>query len=150
LAKRIAILLVALLAMAVAFWWAGQPRPETEAHQSVIEKEFQKVTPPSEAVLGPLYAKHRNIHALVSQEFKSKWSYEKVRDYYAQALRTLGWRFVREEPVREWGRDLGGKIQRYCKGSYEATLQYGGAKTESGLDYDFSMSWNVDRDLCVL
>lgn len=68
-------------------------------------------------------------------------SYPEIRSFYDQEFARNAWRFIRQEPVRDWGRDFGGVTATYCKGSYRASVQYAGAKAEYGWDYSIDLSW---------
>lgn len=54
----------------------------------------------------------------MSDSYRTDSSYAQVRKYYDAELLKRGWSFYLEEPVTEWGKDLGGKEAHYCKGRW--------------------------------
>lgn len=77
----------------------------------------------------------------IGAKYKTKASYEEIREHYDATLKEHGWEFIREEKVTDWGRDFGGKILRYRKGDFVVAIEYAGDKIKTGWRYAFSMCW---------
>jgi hypothetical protein len=72
--------------------------------------------------------------------------YAAIRAHYDRVTKQHGWSIVCEQPVRDWGRDFGGKIREYRKGPYRASLQYAGNDTTYGWTYTFDVTWQLGTD----
>ena len=85
--------------------------------------------------------------ALVNAKYSTDSRSEDVFKYYDEQLRQHGWQFYQTKGMKDWGRDLGGKLVDYCKGDYEAELFYAGQKANYGWTYSLDMSWGL-HDYC--
>ena len=86
---------------------------------------------------------HKSGKVLVDREYKSGLSYSELRAYYDAQLLGHGWTFERETPLRDWGRDFGGRVAHYKKGDDIASLQYSGDTAGYGWTYAISFSWGL-------
>lgn len=118
--------------------------PPARKAQAVLETEFAKVKTPSWASLIGKISNHKPGQALVEATYTTSVGYKNIRSYYDGELVQKGWRFVGEEGVRDWGRDLGGKEAYYRKGDYDASLQYAGEKGNYGWTYSLDLSIGMD------
>ena len=81
--------------------------------------------------------------ALVGNSYTTALSWADIRSYYDRALASAGWTFAVETPVRDWGKDLGGRNACYRKGAYRTHVQYAGAAANYGWDFAVDMSWGL-------
>jgi len=137
------------IALIIAFevFWNYQFRvngPKAVTAQAELENEFRSITPLPGATAIYYHASNKPGIALVSDTYRTNLSYGEVRKHYNAELSKQGWAFYMEEPLTEWGKDLGGKEAHYCKGRYRAELQWAGERANDGFDYAFSMSWGLD------
>jgi hypothetical protein len=117
--------------------------PKAAVRQAELEREMSRLTTLAGASLVRSTAFHKPESALVSNDYRSNLRYPKIRAYYDRELSRFGWTFVHEEKLFDWGSDLGGMSARYCKGAYEAALQFAGADARYGWDYAFSLQWKM-------
>jgi hypothetical protein len=137
------------LAFLVAFevFWIYQFRvnePKAAIVEADLEKEFRAIRPLPEAIAIGFNVSHKTNQALASDTYRTSLKYAEIRDFYDQELAKHGWTLYEEEQMKDWGKDLGGKSARYCKGTYRADLQYAGEGASYGWDYAFSVSWGLD------
>ena len=117
--------------------------PKAALVQQELEQEFNSIKPMPSTVACDYYASHKTQQSLVGGKYSTKLSYREIRTYYDAELSSHGWRFQKEEGLRDWGRDFGGRSAHYCKGSYTASLEYAGEKAGHGWDYALDMSWGL-------
>ena len=137
------------IAFIIAFeiFWNYQFRvngPKAVAAQAELENEFRSITPLPGATALSYDASNKPGIALVTDTYRTNLPYAEVRKHYDAELSKRGWAFYMEEPLTEWGKDLGGKETHYCKGRYRAGLQWAGERANDGFDYAFSVSWGLD------
>jgi hypothetical protein len=115
-----------------------------EAIQKELEIEFGRIKTPSDT-RSLRYSSTYKIHqAEVGSDYLSSFSYQDLRSFYDPELNRNGWRLLKAEPMKLWGRDYSGKQTFYCKGPYTATLQYAGqASDQLGWTYSFALSWGL-------
>ncbi len=109
-----------------------------------LEKEIGLIQPPPGAVVMGHDASSKPRQALVSRDYSADSSYQSLRAHYDAELSRLGWKFQREEHLKEWGGDRGGMAAQYCKESYTASLYYAGEHPQEMRDYSISLSWGLD------
>ena len=111
-----------------------------------LETDFKMIPPLPNAVELRCGSMHKTRQGDVSCEYKTGLPYEQIKAHYDRELRNRGWTFVKERPVKIWSKDYGGKEAIYCKGIYDATLQYAGA--EPGIEWTFglSLSWGLSDE----
>ncbi len=73
-------------------------------------------------------------------------SYTDIRDHYDKVATARGWRVVRDRPVRDRGRDFGGRVREYRKEDLCASLQYAGTRANYGWSYAFDVTWGGPDD----
>ena len=141
-----ALILIAFFVGFAVFWIHefDVNEPKAAQVQAVLENEFRAIHPLPAATPLNYGASHKTQQALVSDTYQTSLTYEDIRQFYDAEVAKNGWAFFMEEQVKDWGRDLGGKEARYCKGEYRATLQYAGKQADYGWDYAFSVSWGLD------
>jgi hypothetical protein len=117
--------------------------PEAARVQAELENELRMISPPSGATSAGLHRSNKPRQALVSNTYCSSLKYVEIRNYYDKELANHGWTFYREVPLKDWGRDFGGKEAEYCKGPYRATIEYAGDGVADSWNYAFSLSWGL-------
>lgn len=119
--------------------------PKAELVQGQLVDEFKSIEPPPGSRICDYRATHKPGQALVTGTVCTSLPYAGVRAHYDAELARRGWTFYEEDELRDWGRDFGGRIARYCKGEYRAALQYDGENANDGRDYAFNVSWGLGR-----
>ena len=117
--------------------------PKAALAQRELEQEFKSIKPLPGAVAGNYHASHDTQQSLVGSSYSTELSYREIRAYYDAELARRGWRFQKEEGLRDWGRDFGGRSAHYFKGNYAASLQYAGENADYGWDYALELSWGL-------
>jgi len=110
-----------------------------------LEREFDSVAPFPQANATHSDKSYKDNQALVLTRYSTSASYATLRDYYYTELSKHGWKFVSEEPLANWGRDLGGKTAHYCKGDWSATVEYAGQDNEGRGAYTLTLSWGINQ-----
>jgi len=120
--------------------------PKAAETLKYLESEFKTIAPPPTALQLRCDSMHKTHQGDVTCEYKTDLRYEQIKAHYDRELKSHGWTFVKEIPVAIWSRDYGGKEAIYCKGIYDATLQYSGA--EPGIEYTFgfTLSWGLSDE----
>lgn len=81
---------------------------------------------------------------LIGATYVTDCSYEEIFNYYDTQLIANDWQhYYRDDNVYTTAGRMGGKIDRYKKGDFVATIQYAGEKANYGWTYAFSMTWGV-------
>jgi hypothetical protein len=122
--------------------------PPAARMQNVVRAEFDRVPPVPGAITVDAHASHKPGIALADATYRTTDDYRVIRAHYDAVLGANGWSFRTEEPLTNWGRDLGGKAARYCKGNLEADLDYAGERANSGWTYAFSVTWGEIARAC--
>ena len=115
--------------------------PISEKIKEQLEIEYRQIEQLPAATLRSYSAHSRPESVLVNGSYNTEQPYYEIKKYYDTELKNKGWTFTKEEEVRNWGKDLGGKTLEYCKGKYSASIQYSGADAGYDLTYSFTMSW---------
>jgi hypothetical protein len=112
--------------------------------QKQLEAEFVALVPMPGASQVRYTSMNKARQGEVGADYKTSKSYTDIRTYYDSQLKHNGWSFIKEKPVKVWGRDYGGKQAFYCKANYTATLQFAGSQeNEFGWTYSFGLSWGL-------
>lgn len=117
--------------------------PKTALVQQQLEKEFISITPPPGSTSSSFHKSHKPRQALVGSNYLTNQGYEDIRKYYDKELKNKGWQFKDETGIRDWGRDLGGKVTNYSKGEYTASIQYAGDPKGYGWVYALDLTWGL-------
>jgi len=91
----------------------------------------------------------RGGSASADETYKTKLTYQEIRSHYDRELTRNGWVFQKEKKLLDWGKDYGGMTLTYCKGPYQARLDYSGHHSNYEPYFDLSMSWG-DESLVEL
>jgi hypothetical protein len=117
--------------------------PNSDAHILAMRKALDEVPPPMRSILVESHEKPAWRIILVERIYKSDLGYDSLREYYRVRLEERGWRFAEEIPLRDLGRDFGGRDLLFCKPPYAANLQYIGKPVDSGASFILSVSWRL-------
>ena len=117
--------------------------PISEGIKEQLESEFKLIGQLPSATLSSYRAHSRPEDALVSAKYNTKNSFSEIKKHYETELQKRGWTFLKEEGVKDWGKDLGGKSIIYCKERYSASIQYAGTEANYGWTYSLSLSWGL-------
>lgn len=117
--------------------------PISEDIKEQLEIEFKQIKQFPSAILSSYRAHSRPENVLVGGKYNTESPYAEIKKHYDTELRNNGWTFSKEEAVKGWGKDLGGKAIEYCKEKYAASIQYAGADADYGWTYAFNMSWGL-------
>lgn len=111
-------------------------------NQRDIEQEFRQISPLPRAAVIQHGSMRKTDHGIISAAYKTEVSYESIKLYYHNELKSRGWSVRREVGIKYDGKDYGGKELVYCKSGYAAHLQYAGRQeTEFGWTFSFAMTW---------
>ncbi len=140
-ARPLVVLIAIALVVELSIWrpdWLVRP---ADQQQAVVESELDRVSFPPSAALHPVQRGARREKALISRAFDVNIPLNEVQQFFDKEMAGLGWTYISERPIRDWGRDFGGTLRQYCKEPYIADLQYAGRNAGYGWDYSFSISW---------
>jgi hypothetical protein len=115
--------------------------PEARKHLQVLEHEAQRIAPPPGATRLSVSPRHKPGQAGLSTAYETPLPYAQLRAHYDTALAAQGWTLQGEAPLRDWGKDLGGRTAQYRKGEYTAALQFAGAEADYGWTYALELEW---------
>jgi len=118
-----------------------------ELYHERLVQEFRAIRPlPDASVVSASdnYSPWNSHKALVGASYTTRLPYSEIRQYYDRELPQLGWRAVRDHAVTDWGRDLGGREVKYCKGELGASLQYAGTNAHYGWTFALDLTWGLD------
>jgi hypothetical protein len=154
LAAGIAIAWIALCALAVAGIHSCYRRDAAflSAKQDQLVFEFEALPPPVGATVESGNVSWKpgltptDGHVMVGASYIVKVPYEQIRSHYDALARLHGWQVLCEKPVRDWGRDFGGRFRDYRKGEFRASLQYAGTRADYGWTYAFDVTWGMPGD----
>jgi hypothetical protein len=138
-----------ILSAIVLTWiiWPVVFAPNANSEQRFLTDEFNSLPLPPLTQLTTLDVSPKRGRVLLIGTYKSSRRYEDLKSFYGSELESRGWRNAREEKVTDWGRDFGGRQVHFCRGPYEAVLQYAGERSHYDYDYAFTMTWHL-RKLC--
>ena len=111
-----------------------------------LETEFKMIAPPPNALQLRYNSMHKAHQGDVTCEYKTDLGYESIKAHYDQEMQSRGWTFVRERPITIWRHDYGGKQSIYCKGIYDATLEYSGKEPGMEGTFAFTLSWGLSDE----
>ena len=115
--------------------------PDNIKVEEALKNEFSMIPiMPSSAEHKRHFTKKTELMG-ISATYATNHSCKEITDFYDAQLKKHGWQFYREEEVTDWGKDYGGKIVRYKKGDFVATVQYAGEEADYGWTYAFGMDW---------
>jgi hypothetical protein len=84
----------------------------------------------------------RSIDAGVYKYYFGVAHYDDVKQFYSSKLGERGWRLSREENLKDWFRDYGGKQLTFEKGNYLIVIEYDGDNPNRGRsNYGVSFIW---------
>lgn len=78
--------------------------------------------------------------ALVETYFDSSSAYEEVKAFYLRELINRGWKMSSESPMKDWGRDFGGRRLEFRRAEYSLVIQYAGERDDQW-DYAVTLLW---------
>jgi hypothetical protein len=117
--------------------------PATRANLLKLETESRSISAPARDVLVEQSSTHKSGQVLVDRTYKSGLSYPALRAHYDAQLLSHGWIFERDKPLRDWGRNLGGRVAVYRKGDDLVSIQYAGEDAQYGWTYAISFTWGL-------
>jgi hypothetical protein len=136
--------IIAVLVLVVILWPIIHP-PHAEMHQIALKREFQLLQVPQGARVVVVDDKPKIGRVFLNSTYESQLSYDNLKQFYTSNLQRNGWHILRETPITDLGRNLGGREITFCKGPYEADLQFAGDKATFAWNYALSMSWNLHK-----
>jgi hypothetical protein len=116
--------------------WVAEAQRE-ELTRRELTAEFEGIAPPPDDVV----IRHGMMIGLVSSDYKSGLTWEKIKNHYNEELLKHGWRYIREDPIIYDGHNYGGASALYCKRPYAVSVEYaGGQESQFGFTYGISFS----------
>lgn len=127
----------------IAFLYIGyQTLVEIPAKQQVkLEFEFNKIVQLPDAHRNWYDAHNKPIQALVGAHYLTDVDADKIFKYYDEQLKQQGWQLKEIKKMTDGNQDLGGKAAYYCKGQFQAVVQYAGQMANYGWTYTLDMTW---------
>lgn len=114
---------------------------ESDTEKEILMAEFNSIQPLPDAIRSDLSSHNKPSSAIVDAKYRSNKSYDKIRSFYIKEATQKGWIFLKEETVRQWGQDLGGKTIEFRKGKYTLSITYTGEKAGYGWDFAVDLVW---------
>lgn len=115
--------------------------PKAKEAQAQLEIEFNAIEPLFSAEIERYNASHKTSQALVGATYLTDATSAEIFNHYSEQLLQRGWLYDGTSSTTDWGNDLGGKSAYYCKGKYEAQIQYAGQQANYGWTYAFDLTW---------
>lgn len=134
---------LAIIALLIVAEWLGVFSHVNDARFKEVQRLYKTIPlyPGSVEVDRSSASKDRVVR--VGKSYKSDANYDALKRHYAEKLKQLGWQFVEEKPVDDWGKDLGGREINFRSGEYYMVMQYAGAKANYGWNYTLSVGWRA-------
>jgi hypothetical protein len=101
-----------------------------------LREEFQRIpAPEGVSALDRLVVNSKSSSALVEQRYATRPSYDLILAHYDRQLKGNGWSY--------FGHYAGGSNggESYCKGAFEASIEFMPKDVAGNIEYSFSMSW---------
>ena len=136
------LLLVAAVYVAVLIT-GTEAEQRSKAMQARLEAEFAALPSFPRATKVSDSFGRKSGHGIIGASYSSSATLPEIRAYYDSVLLPRGWHLSSEEPLRDWGNDLGGYTIHYRKDQFKASLQYAGQRAHYGWDYGFTLSWGL-------
>ncbi|WP_139025374.1 hypothetical protein [Acetonema longum] len=122
----------------------SQSMSESMNKENELKNMFHSIKPPPGAVLKDVESIHKTTSASAGGKYITQLTYDEIRTYYDNELKKAGWTFLKEEPLRDWGKEFGGRTIQYKKEDYFLDLDYYGSREkEFGFTYELYISWGV-------
>jgi hypothetical protein len=120
---------------------------DTQDKMRQAQREFVAIQPLAGAVVVEPDKGWKLGQGLVGANYRTTSTYDEIRRHYDETTALHGWTVACETPLRDWGRDFGGRIRDYRKGPFQGSLQYAGTKADYGWVYAFDVTWGL-RSRC--
>jgi hypothetical protein len=140
-------LVVAALS-AVCFACTNEPSEELRPKLAHLERELSAISPMVGSTEVARDVSIKRGRGLAEIEYSGRIGWRELLQHYDPQFRAHGWVVRDTLPVRDWGRDYGGMIRRYCKDDLMASLQYAGRDTDSGWQFAVAVTWDPSDDSC--
>jgi|GEM_PF-5813356 len=112
---------------------------------SVIQKEFENIDNIPDAELVSISNIKKPGVVFIDGYFKSESSYEDIKSYYKDELKSGGWEFIGEGVSKDYGKDEGMELHFNKKGIelgiYYISPQYQ-EEEEYGRTFSLAISWD--------
>jgi hypothetical protein len=120
---------------------------DTQDNMRQMRREFALLKPPAGAIMVRPDDGWKLGQGLVGASYRTTSTYDEIRKHYDETAARHGWTVSCEAPLRDWGRDFGGRTRDYRKGPFRGSLQYAGTKADYGWVYAFDVTWGL-RSRC--
>jgi|ERR1051326_121058 hypothetical protein len=141
-------LLAIILAGAGAILYTRYVRLQTattEQMKAESEKELGRITAMQESVFVRRDFLAKGEHGVVTDNYRSGLDSKMIRSYYDKEFLKNGWKFLKEENLPVWGKDIGAIQTSYCKRNLKGYIYLLGAQTtKENITYTLGISWGLD------
>ena len=112
------------------------------AEQTLVA-EYRLLRMPRAASQFGFSQSHKVEQAYVGAYFHSALSWQQLRSFYDVELGRLGWKFYADRKQTTLYGDFGGRVATYCKGPYQANVEFSGPRENAGWEYALDVSWGL-------
>jgi hypothetical protein len=143
-AEVLGIFVALLVASAVVLDYTVN-MPIAAAERPRIEVEFGGIQQP-ELTRRVAYTEFTKTNSVgIEATYKAATAtWADLRAHFDRVLAAEGWSFLREEGVKDWGVDYGGRLACYGKAQDRAHVWFPG-RADAGYTYSFSVAWQIGR-----
>jgi hypothetical protein len=103
------------------------------------------VPPTAELIVEEPFAKWGRATAAAKFSTRSTW--DSIRFFYRNELTKRGWKLAGTRIDRDWGRDAGARAEIYCRGGFEAELDWGETNVKEWT-YALTLIWTTNVSPC--
>jgi hypothetical protein len=139
--KRLLTLLAAACAIC-AVYFLGTFVSGSKGKQMIpgLKQELSAVAVPSNDRVVKDYSIYKATHAVAGRTLTSERNWTDLTRFYAAEMQRLGWHHTSSDSLREWGKDVGSRVEIFKKGPYRAELYYRGSSAGSDWTYSLDIS----------
>jgi hypothetical protein len=138
------ILFVLLVAICVR---GGGCRDVSPKLVTTVTHEHAAIVAPETDVMISQETMRKRGFVAVQTLYRSALPPAQIASYYDHELRRHGWTARKQRAISEWGKHFGGWAIEYCKGDFEAEVQYAG-EAHNDWTYAFSVAWQASVSPC--
>jgi|SRR5215813_3219479 len=110
-----------------------------------VENELAEIAPPPGAATTQHISIYKWTSGTVGNYYQSNLTYDQLRAYYDVELARHGWKFHKQVPLKDWGKDLGESQTLYCKGDRAVDIYWTGNAPQN-YRYALNITWGWPED----
>lgn len=83
--------------------------------------------------------------AIIVKKYQCQASFNDVKEFYMERLQQTGWRFIKDEEIKDRGRIREERLLQFQQNGYQLLIQFAGTRSaELGWDYAIEISYPAD------